>query len=108
MKHNTFVQNVFLLFPIVGHYHRKEQDSYHLASDFPLLLSLTQTSSSFLMCRTQTIVISEKGLRRPQHGLESYICQLPFIMLPPEMERIPITAEHAPFLLGHSKKAIAY
>lgn len=99
---------MFLLFPIVGHYHQKEHDSYHLVSDFPLLLSLSQTSSSFLMCRTQTIAISEKGLRRPQHGLESCISQLPFIMLPPEMERIPITAKHTPFLLGHSTKAIAY
>lgn len=53
-------------------------------------------------------MISETGLRRPQHALESCILQLPFIVLFPEIERIPITAEPAPFSLGHSTKAIAY
>lgn len=43
-------------------------------------------------------MISETGLRKPQHALESCILQPPFIVLFPEIERIPITAEPAPFL----------
>lgn len=34
-------------------------------------------------------MIPETGLRRPQHVLQSYTLQLPFIVLLPEIERVP-------------------
>lgn len=84
------MQNMLLLFPVVDN-SAKEYKSYHLLSDFSLLFfsPLTQTSLTYLWCRTHTIMISEKGQKGPQHGLENCIWQLTFITLPPEMEKNP-------------------
>lgn len=84
LENSGFIWNRHILFLFVG----QERDS-ELPSCVRFLLAPFTESLIFLTCRSQTITIPETGLSRPQHILKSCTLQLPFIVLFPEIERVP-------------------
>lgn len=76
LKNSNFIWNRHLIFVFVG----LKTDS-GLPSCARFLLAPFTESLIFLTCRSQTIMILETRLRRPQQMLQSCTLQLPFIVL---------------------------
>lgn len=84
LENSNFIWNRHILFLFVG----QKRDS-ELPSCVRFLLAPFTESLISPTCRSQTIMIPETGLRRPQQMLQSCTLQLPFIVLFPEIERVP-------------------
>lgn len=85
LENSNFIWNRHILFLFVG----QKRDSELPSCVRFLLAPFTEFPLISPTCRRQTIMIPETGLRRPQQMLQSCTLQLPFIVLFPEIERVP-------------------
>lgn len=85
LENSNFIWNRHILFLFVG----QKRDSELPSCVRFLLAPFTEFPFISPTCRSQTIMIPETGLRRPQQMLQSCTLQLPFIVLFPEIERVP-------------------